>query len=97
MISGRIGCELAVVAVLGILTIFLFPSMHGPYSVVHGPVTALLAMRAAARLQTAITQGAFLCLGNFLISPLVALAFVSLGEAGFCPANLAERKIILRC
>src|ERR1035438_7960402 len=68
MISGHIGCELAVLTVLCVLMIFFFPVMQGPYSVVHGPVTALQAARAAAHLRTAIAQGAFSSLGNCLIS-----------------------------
>lgn len=45
---------LAVIAAVCVLTIFFFPAMNGPYSVVHGPVTALLAVRAAAGLRAAI-------------------------------------------
>jgi hypothetical protein len=97
MISGRIGCELAVVAVLCVLTIFLFPGMQGPYSVVHGPVTALLAARAATRLRTAIVQAAFRSLGHCLISPLVALSWASLAEADFFSLPSPERNAILRC
>ena len=59
MISGRIGFELALVAVLCVLTIFLFPAMQGPYPVVNGPATALQAARAALRVQIAIVQAAF--------------------------------------
>jgi len=97
MISGRIGCELAVVVVLCVLTIFLFPGMQGPYSVVRGPVTALLAARAATRLRTVIVQAAFRSLGNCLISPLVALSWVSLAEADFFSVTSPEHNTILRC
>jgi hypothetical protein len=69
MISGRLGCELAMVAVFCVLTILLFPSVQGPYSVVNGPVTALQASRAAVHLRIAIMQAAFRSLGNFLIVP----------------------------
>lgn len=51
---SRIVSALAVIAAICVLTIFFFPAMQGPYSVVHGPVTALLAARAAAGLRTAI-------------------------------------------
>lgn len=54
MNPGRSAYALAVLGVLCILTIFLFPSLTGPYSVVHGPVTALLSMRAASRLRMAM-------------------------------------------
>jgi hypothetical protein len=97
MISGRIGCELAVMAVLCVLMIFLFPAMQGPYSVVHGPATALQAARAAARLRTVIVQGAFNSLGNCLISPLVVLSWMSLSAPEFQSIGLPEYNTILRC
>jgi hypothetical protein len=97
MIPGRIGCELAVLAVLCVLTIFLFPAIQGPYSVVHGPATALQAARAAARLRIAIVQGAFRSLGNRLISPLVVLGWMPLPEADFHSGALAGCNTILRC
>jgi hypothetical protein len=97
MIPGRIGCELAVLAVLCVLTIFLFPAMQGPYSVVHGPATALQAARAAARLRIAIVQGAFRSLGDGLISPLVVLGWMPPCEADFHSGALAGCNTILRC
>ncbi len=97
MISSRIGCELAVLTVLCVLMIFFFPVMQGPYSVVHGPVTALQAARAGAHLRTAIVQGAFNSLGNRLISPLVVLSWMSLPAAEFQLISLPEHNSILRC
>ena len=97
MISGRIGCELAVVAVLCVLTIFLFPSTQGPYPVVHGPVTALLAARAAARLGNAIVQAALRSRGRCLISPLVVLSWMPLSETDFCSVTMPASNTILRC
>jgi hypothetical protein len=97
MISGRIGWELAALAVLCVLTIFLFPTAQGPYSVVHGPATATQAARAAARLRTAIVQGALICLGNYLISPLEVLSWISLSNTEFQSVSLPEYNIILRC
>jgi len=52
---GRIfrGCifghDLAVVTIFCMLTMFLFPVSAGPYSAVHGPATALVALRAAMK------------------------------------------------
>ncbi len=66
MLPIRIACELAVIAVLCVLLIFLFPSMHGPYSVVHGPATALLAARAALRLQISIAHAVLGSIGSSL-------------------------------
>jgi len=56
MSPGRIVCALAVMAVLSVLAIFFFPSMQGPYSVVHGPVSALLSLRAATMVRNAIVR-----------------------------------------
>jgi hypothetical protein len=97
MISGRIGSELAVTAVFCVLMIFLFPAMQGPYSVVNGPVTALLAARAAVRLRIAIVQGALNSVGNYLVSPLVVLSWISLSPAEFQSISLPEYNAILRC
>jgi hypothetical protein len=47
--SGRLRRELSVVVLLCTLGIFLFPGATGPYSAVHGPVTALLALRQALK------------------------------------------------
>ncbi len=51
---GRIAYILAVLAVFCVLAVFFFHAIQGPYSAVHGPVTALLSARAAAGLRTAI-------------------------------------------
>gem|GEM_PF-1777607 len=77
MSSGRIAGTLAGIAVISVLAIFLFPATQGPYSVVHGPVTALLSVRAAVGLRTAIVRAglgvvrsclSFACLAPFSFS-----------------------------
>lgn len=97
MIPGRIRCELALVAALCVLLIFFFPSIKGSYSSVHGPVTALLALRAAARLRIAIVQSALNSLGNRLISTQVVLSRISLPNAEFQLLSLPQYNTILRC
>ncbi len=95
MISGRIGCELTLLAVLCVLSIFLFPAMQGPYCVVHGPATALQAARAALRLRIAIVQAA---LNSYsLIPALVILFWISLPTTGFQSPTAPESSAILRC
>ena len=56
MPTDRIEYAFAILAVFCVLTIFLFPAMQGPYSVVNGPVTALLSLRAAACLRLRIVR-----------------------------------------
>jgi hypothetical protein len=97
MNPGRIRRELAIVAVVCILTIFLFPSMQGPYSVVNGPATALQAARYALRLQASIVQAASSLLGSNAISPLVVFSWIPLPDSGFRLTALADRDTILRC
>ncbi|MGO9405171.1 MAG: hypothetical protein ACLPVW_17040 [Terriglobales bacterium] len=97
MISGRIGFELALVAVLCVLTIFLFPAMQGPYPVVNGPATALQAARAALRVQIAIVQAAFNSQGNSPISPLAVVFSMSLPTTELGGAGSPEHSAILRC
>jgi len=96
MISDRIGDAVATLAVVCVLTIFLFPAMQGPYSVVYGPATALLAVRAAAKVQTAIVQAALRSLGA-LASLLVALREIFVAQTTHHTFTLHERSAILRC
>ncbi|MGA8189585.1 MAG: hypothetical protein WB625_22300 [Candidatus Sulfotelmatobacter sp.] len=97
MISGRIGYELAVLGVLSVLTIFLFPAVQGPYCVMHGPATAFQAARAAASLRTAIMSAALNSRGSFPIPLLLVHAWISLSNAEFQSVSLPEYNTILRC
>jgi hypothetical protein len=89
--------ELAVLAVLCVLTIFLSPAVQGPYSVVHGPVTALQAARAALSVQIAIVQAALSSQGNPSISRAAVFSWMSFPSSESESASLAERSTILRC
>jgi hypothetical protein len=95
MISGRIGCELALLAVFCVLSIFLFPAMQGPYCVVHGPTTALQAARAAFRLRIAIVRAALN--STSLVSPLVVLSWMSPSAIGLASPATPGASAILRC
>lgn len=50
--------ELAIVAIFCIMGIFLFPAVQGPYSAVHGPVTALQSVRSRIRWCRTMVQAA---------------------------------------
>ena len=97
MIPGHNGCQLALLAVVCVLTIFLFPAMQGPYSVVHGPATALLALRSATRLRLSIRQAAHRLLSRCRNSPAVFFARISDAAASFRPLPFPEFERILRC
>jgi hypothetical protein len=54
MSHSRIAGCLALLSVACVLAVFFFPAVQGPYSVVHGPVTALHSVRAATSLRMMI-------------------------------------------
>jgi hypothetical protein len=97
MISGRIGCELAFLALLCILSIFLFPAGQGPYSAVHGPVTSLQSMRAAARLRLTILAAALRLFSSSLNLSLVARRGSEIRNFQFSLAPMSDFTTILRC
>ena len=75
------GALIAVLAMLGVFLIFLFPANCGPFSVTHGPATAFRALAAALAVFAAIT--AALLLGHL--------------RGNFHPRMLAEGTGALRC
>lgn len=97
MISGRIGSELAVLSVFCVLSIFLFPCVQGPYSAVHGPVTALQAFRAAARLRIGILAAALKAFSSFSAPLLANWSLSQLSDQQFRVLLPSESTTILRC
>ena len=101
MTPGRIACGLALLAAFCVLGIFFFPVMDGPYSAVHGPVTALLSIRAASRLRMTIVRTALTairgCFGN-VCTMLTALSWISLStSASDLDSWPTEYGTVLRC
>jgi uncharacterized membrane protein len=76
MTLGRIAYALAVVAVLCVLTVFFFHAIRGPYSAVHGPVTALLSLRAASGLRMSIMRAG---LSTWAMRASLVIVLVSFG------------------
>jgi hypothetical protein len=101
MSMDRIECSLAALAVLCVLTIFFFPAMQGPYPVVHGPVTALLSVRAAAALRFRIVRAALSSWRERLrrtCAPLALSFWIPFSAADFQVDSLAAGcSSILRC
>jgi hypothetical protein len=50
MIPRHLGYEFIIFAIVCTVAIFAFPAATGSYSAVHGPVTALLSLRARLKL-----------------------------------------------
>lgn len=101
MNPGRIAGMLAVLAVFCVLSIFFFPGIEGPYPAVHGPVTALLSLRAAARLRMAIRSGVNairMHTNSALAAPRLLLLKAATASDQVCSISpSADRAPILRC
>lgn len=52
--NRQIVYETSLLVVLCVLSLFLFPASAGPYPAVHGPATALQAVRSCAQVQASI-------------------------------------------
>jgi hypothetical protein len=76
----------AVLTVLGVIVIFLFPIHSGPFSATYGPATALRAARAAIATFTAIVAACVLPIiipaSLLLIAFLVSLLLFSHADSG---------------
>lgn len=85
MTLGRFAAVFALVSVLCVLTVFLFPALQGPYSAVHGPVTAFQSARAAAGVRTAMVRAGLKVIHSFgrealTFAPALWIPFYPLGS-----------------
>ncbi len=98
MTLGRIAYGLAVIAVFCVLAVFFSHAIQGPYSVVHGPVTALLSLRAAAGVRMAIMHAGLNALAMRVSFALVLVSWVPLwiqdSQADSLPGSGSQ---VLRC
>ena len=94
----RIASALALVSILSVLAVFFFPTIEGPYSAVNGPVTALLSVRAAAGLRTAIVRAGIsgLPLWFSLCIAITCCALSKIAEV-VTQEVCTRRSLILRC
>ena len=89
------GYEFAIIAIICVIGIFLFPAPTGSYSAVHGPVTALRAMRNAVSTRWALTKAALSVL-TFTVQPLLYFIRTPFKSASFLN-EFSEHSCILRC
>lgn len=95
-LSRQVSYEFALVAILCTVALFLFPAVQGPYSAVHGPVTALLSLKAKVFLCLALLLAAM-----HLLARCVAVRHLALRiplDGLFFPASFdSEHAAVLRC
>jgi hypothetical protein len=95
MTPRQFGYELAVIAIICVIGIFLFPASVGPYPAVHGPVTALRAVRSVIKLRYAMIMAA-LCLFQYAVH--AAFRYHRLNGNHELPVSASSlRSSILRC
>jgi hypothetical protein len=85
MTLGRFAAVFALVSILCVLTVFLFPALQGPYSAVHGPVTAFQSARAAAGVRTAMVRAGLKAISRagrevLVFAPVLWVQFYALGS-----------------
>jgi hypothetical protein len=97
MISGRVEYEMAFLALLCTLSIFLFPAVQGPYAAVHGPVTTLQSIRIAARLRLSILAAALRVISRSLKFAPVQLRVRNASDSQLPSNSLVTFTTILRC
>jgi hypothetical protein len=95
-LSRQLSYEFAFVAILCTVALFLFPAVQGPYSAVHGPVTALVSLKAKVFLCLALLLAAMhlfaRCVAVCLLAPRISL------DALFLPRSFdSEHADVLRC
>ncbi len=95
MIPSCFRSKLALLTILCIVGLFLFPAAVGSYTSVHGPVSALLAVRAAMRVHWAMAI-AGLSFSQLLLSSCFAQDEVSHNSEVVC-SSPPGRILALRC
>ena len=95
LFSRRLKPELSVMVILCTLGILLFPAPAGPYSVVHGPVTAQRALRASLAMFWSMVIAAFTRFTLFSLARAVGACASPRGEQSAFEGRHADA--ILRC
>ena len=96
MFPRHLGYEFAILAAVCALGIFLFPATSGPYSAVHGPVTALLSARAKLKLCSGLAIAGLSLRWHLLLDGCAALS--GLRENVGLPKSVSPEQIsVLRC
>jgi len=86
------------VALICVISVFLFPAGNGPFSATHGPATALRAKRAALFLTLAILAAAMLTLASRANLSMCVIALAALSYAsGVRNSSLLRLTSVLLC
>jgi hypothetical protein len=82
-------------AILCVIFVFFFPTVSGPYSAVHGPVTVLRSVCARLKMLLVVLAVAFITGADCLLNS--ACALLAALPAKFFPSPASGRITVLRC
>lgn len=96
ILSRQLSYEVALIAILCTVALFFFPAVQGPYSAVHGPVSALLSLKAKLSLCLTLFLAAMYLLVRRVT--VCVLALLPPGAGPFLPGSShSEHTSVLRC
>jgi hypothetical protein len=87
--------KFAILAIFGILAVFMFHAASGPFSVVHGPATAFRALRSAVAIMLLMVAAALSNLRIFTTTSYLRPRCASWGQPKD-PASVDHYAILLR-
>jgi hypothetical protein len=98
----RLTFGMALLAIVCVLLVVLFPAVQGPYSAVHGPVTVMHAARTAAWVRMAVARAGLQVVPSYPSTSLgrlfVRLSWPAAPDAEFLSRGLlAAGDIPFRC
>ena len=96
MFSRQLTSEFAVVAILCAAAVLFFPAVRGPYSAVHGPVTALRSAQTRLKMWLVMALAALHILGCSLAACRSVLYALS-GRAFSLRSSPPGKVFSLRC
>jgi hypothetical protein len=94
--SRQFGYEFAILMILAIIGIFLFPVAGGSYSAMHGPVTALRSATAKLKMWLLLTLAGLYVWGCLRSSNLIGLC-AHYGHARLPRPSVPEDCLVFRC
>jgi hypothetical protein len=89
------GCKSIFLAILCVIFVFFFPTVSGPYSAVHGPVTVLRSVCARLKMLLLVLTVSFFTGGDYLLNSAFALPAAL--SAKFFTVPTSRQITVLRC
>lgn len=89
--------DVAIFALVGLLSVFFVPAGHGPYSAVHGPMTALRCVRNKLQLVLAMELASLRRIARGLLPSFAGFLQVRPADLLLVQVVPPELSAVLRC